>query len=165
MRIFIETNERLVSTGLLLIRVVLGVVFFAHGAQKVLGMFGGHGLMATATTMGKMTAIPDWLFYIASFAELLGGIGMLLGLLTRFWGLALLIDMSVAVLTVHAPHGFFLPMGFEYPASLGIIAFAILIAGPGLFSLDHVLFSGSAITKRDRKTNFPVPGGTAAFRA
>ncbi|MFI5200893.1 MAG: DoxX family protein [Candidatus Kapaibacterium sp.] len=165
MKIFIETNEKLISTALLVLRVALGVIFFAHGSQKVLGLFGGYGLSATVTGMSKMLPIPSWLFYFSAFAEFLGGIAMVLGLFTRFFGIALLINMAVAVYFVHLPHGFFAPMGFEFPASLGMTALALTLAGPGLFSLDHFLFASSTQSSKPRtEPAFKVPGGTAQFR-
>ncbi len=164
MRVFIETNEKLISTALLILRVTLGVVFFAHGSQKVLGIFGGRGLAATAAMLSKGLPLPAWLFCVSAFAEFLGGIGMVLGLLTRFWGLALVINMCVAVFAVHWPHGFFLPMGFEYPMTMGLLALSILVAGPGLYSLDYVLFGNPSPANEPRQAPFKVPGGTAQFR-
>jgi putative oxidoreductase len=165
MKIFIETNEKLISTALLVLRIALGVIFFAHGSQKVLGLFGGKGLDATVAGMSKMTSIPAWLFYVSAFAEFLGGIGMVLGLFTRFFGIALLINMLVAVIEVHLPNGFFAPMGFEYPGSLAITALAITLAGPGLYSLDYLLFSSPASAPKPRENKpFKVPSGTAQFR-
>jgi putative oxidoreductase len=165
MKIFIQTNEKLISMALLVLRISLGVIFFAHGSQKVLGLFGGKGLDATVTMMGKMLSIPSWLFYVSAFAEFLGGIGMVLGLFTRFFGMALLINMLVAVFEVHLPNGFFGPMGFEYPGSLALSAFAITLAGPGLLSLDYLLFSSPKIVSKPRVDKpFKVPSGTAQFR-
>ncbi len=165
MKVFIETNEKLISTALLILRISLGVFLFAHGSQKVLGIFGGKGLTATVTMLGKGTGIPDWLLYISAFAEFLGGIGMVLGLLTRFWGIALTINMIVATI-VMSPHGFFAPMGIELPAAYAVLAIGITLAGPGLYSLDYVLFAkNTRIPAISREQTFPVPGGSAAFRA
>src|SRR4051794_15657894 len=92
---------------LLVLRVILGFIFFAHGAQKVLGWFGGPGFDATMkgfTTMG----IPAALAVLAIAAEFLGGIGLMLGLFTRIAAFAIAIDMVVAVALVHAPNGLFM---------------------------------------------------------
>lgn len=165
MKVFIETNEKLISTALLIIRIALGVIFFAHGAQKVLGLFGGKGLNANAAMMSQMTSIPAWLFYVSAFVEFLGGIGILIGLFTRFFGIAIFLNMLVAVFEVHLTNGFFAPMGFEFPASLALSALAITLAGPGLYSLDFLLFSSSVrAPKLPEEKPFKVPSGTAQFR-
>ena len=165
MKIFIGTNEKLISTAMLMLRIALGVIFFAHGSQKVLGLFGGKGLDATVAMMGKMLSIPSRLFYFSAFAEFLGGIAMVLGLFTRFFSIALLINMLVAVFMVHLPRGFFAPTGFEFPGSLALTALAITLAGPGRFSLDALLFSSPARKRQPRnEPPFNVPGGTAQYR-
>ncbi len=144
MKVFIHSNQKLIGTAMLVIRVALGAIMFAHGAQKVLGIFGGKGLDATVAGMGTALGIPAWLVYLSAFTEFLGGIAMILGLLTRFFGIAITINMAVAVIGVHLKNGMLGQGGYEYALSLGIMALAVTFAGPGLFSLDHVLFHRKA---------------------
>ncbi len=140
MKVFIHTNEKLIGAAVLVVRVSLGAIMFAHGAQKTLGIFGGNGLDATVAGMSAGLGIPTWLVYLSVFTEFLGGIGLLLGLFTRFFGIAVLINMLVAVFAVHFKNGFLGATGFEFSGSLALMSLAIAIAGPGMFSLDHVLF-------------------------
>lgn len=135
-----------VDVGLLALRLALGVIFFAHGAQKVLGWFGGHGLSATVAGMGHM-GIPAPLAYLAIAAEFLGGLGLIFGVLARLSALGILVDMVVAVLLVHASNGFFMNWetqaghvaphgeGFEYHLLAIAIALMVLLAGPGRLAL------------------------------
>src|ERR1044071_8393682 len=109
------------ASGLFLLRLIVGIVFIAHGSQKVFGWFGGPGLQGTVGFMGNM-GIPAILAYTAAFTEFLGGIALILGLLTRVAALGLVIDMAVAIILVHLNSGFFAPKGFEYPLSLGAVA-------------------------------------------
>jgi putative oxidoreductase len=141
-KFLVGSNENLTNWGILILRVAIGIVMFAHGSQKVLGIWGGKGLDTTVTMMSGMLGIPPFLVYLSAFTEFLGGLGLLLGVLTRFFGIAVIINMLVAVLAVHLKNGFFAPMGFEYPGTLACIALAITIAGPGRYSLDHIIFSG-----------------------
>jgi putative oxidoreductase len=159
MKVFIRTNKELVGIAMLVIRLGLGILIFAHGAQKVLGAFGGPGLDATVDGMTKMLGIPPFLAYLSAFTELLGGIAMIFGILTRFFGIALTINMAVAVIGVHLKNGLLGPGGAEYPLSLGLMALAISIAGPGMLSLDHVLFKH----KINEPKRFDVPAGKAQF--
>ncbi|MDP4198388.1 MAG: DoxX family protein [Bacteroidota bacterium] len=137
-KLFTSSNSRLIDVGILVIRLMLGAVMFAHGSQKVLGVFGGKGL---ETTVGMMSgSYGSLLPYLSAFTEFLGGAAMILGILTRFWGIGILINMSVAVMTVHLKNGFIGQGGFEFPLTLAMIALAITIMGPGRFSLDALLF-------------------------
>jgi putative oxidoreductase len=135
------------SAALLIPRFVLGVIFFAHGAQKVLGWFGGYGLSATVNAFDQMLGIPTSLAYLASFTEFLGGIAMLLGVLSRIFAAGLTINMVVAAALVHLPNGFFLSSapgqanGFEYNLALIALSLVVFILGPGDYSLDRVLFA------------------------
>src|ERR1700727_859032 len=84
-----------------LIRLILGVVFFAHGAQKMLGWFGGYGFSATMGAFTNNMHIPAVFAFLAIAAEFFGGIGLILGLLTRIAAFGITVNMVVAILTVH----------------------------------------------------------------
>ena len=166
MKAFTYSNDKLVSTALLILRIGVGAIMFAHGAQKVLGIWGGKGLETTVAMMSKGLGGPEWLPYLSAFTEFLGGAFILLGLFTRFWSIGVLINMCVAVFMVHLKNGFFAPTGFEYPALLAVCALALTFAGPGMFSLDWALFHRNVLrrTTTTRTTrSFSVPGGKAQF--
>jgi len=128
-------NSRNTDIALLLIRLIVGVVFFAHGAQKVLGLFGGHGLQATVAAMTK-NGFPIVVPYLVSFGELLAGLGLIFGFLSRIAAAGMFIEMLGAVLVVHWKNGFFNDkMGIEFPLTLCIVCLGILIAGPGRFAI------------------------------
>jgi putative oxidoreductase len=115
-----------------LLRVILGVVFFAHGAQKVFGWFGGHGLKATGDMFATYLRIPRPLFYLSAFGELLGGLFVIIGIFPRLVSLGLAVMMLVAIIKVHRKAGFFLstspekPNGYEY--NLALIAMSLAVA-------------------------------------
>ncbi|MGW3245806.1 DoxX family protein [Streptomyces sp. NPDC001070] len=125
--------------GLLALRLGTGGVLFAHGAQKLLGWFGGHGIDGTAEAMESMGFRPGRRSALASgLAEAGGGTLLALGLATPAAGAAAAGGMAGAV-SVHLPAGFFAASGgFEYPAFLGFTAAAIGLAGPGCYSLDRL---------------------------
>jgi putative oxidoreductase len=123
----------------------MAAVFIGHGSGKVLGTFGGPGLKAFAT--GAQTPFPfmrpAWLWLgAAAVSELLGGILLLLGLLTRVGAFLLFCTMLTAVVGYHWKGGFFAPGGFEYPLTLLAISLALLISGGGVASIDRSLSSG-----------------------
>src|SRR4030095_1408262 len=91
----------------LVVRLGLGIVFFAHGAQKTFGWFGGHGLSATLGGFRQMN-IPPAATALAAFIECFGGLALIIGLLARPVALALVLVMLVAIVKVHARNGFFL---------------------------------------------------------
>lgn len=128
-----------ISTGIFVLRFLLGIVFFAHGGQKVFGWFGGHGLTGTASFMATM-GVPTALAYLASLTEFFGALALIAGLLTRPAALGLAITMAVAVFKVHLSGGFFLPTGIEYALTLLVLAVSIFILGPGKYSLDNKFF-------------------------
>lgn len=122
-----------VDLSLLLLRVIVGVIFVAHGAQKLLGAFGGHGLAATVGQMGPLG-------YPVTIGEFFGGLGLIVGFLSRFSGASLIVIMVGAIVMVHGKNGFFSQGGgFEYNLALiGLLA-PVLIAGPGRFALGRFL--------------------------
>ncbi len=135
---FLDTNAGLWAT--IPLRIALGVIFLAHGSQKLFGWFGGHGLAGTAAFFAaKLGLAPGWLWAVlAGGGEFLGGLLVILGLFTRFGALCITVVMLVAIFKVHWGI-FFMPAGMEYPAALLAAALALLLAGGGKFSLDAVL--------------------------
>ena len=123
------------------LRVALGLVFIAHGAQKVFGVWGGAGLAkytAGEPPFGWMQ--PGWLWlYAAAFAELVGGVLVLLGLLTRLGALVIVPVMLVAIFGVHWGAFFMSARGIEFALTLLMVALALLILGGGRASLDEAL--------------------------
>jgi putative oxidoreductase len=132
----LEGLERL---AVLILRLFLGFAFMMHGSQKLLGAFGGSGIAGVSGMLGKMGLEPaNILAWVLSITEFVGGIGVLLGFLTRFWAAGLVIDMGVAVAKVHLPNGFFAAKnGFELPLAFGVMALVILLTGPGSLSVDR----------------------------
>ncbi len=127
------------------IRLALAAVMIAHGAQKVLGSFGGSGFnkfIAGTTPFGFMR--PAWLWLAAAaLAELVGGVFVGIGLLTRVGAFFIACVMLTAVVGVHWTGGFFAGnRGYEYPLSLLAMALALLIAGGGQASVDRALSGG-----------------------
>ena len=128
-------------------RIVPGVVFFAHGAQIALGWFGGSGLQSTVRVFRETLRIPAPLAVLAVAAEFVGGLGLIVGLLSRVAALGIAVVMSVALVAVHRRFGFFMNWygekqghGIEYHVLVLAIALAVMIKGGGSFSLDQVLY-------------------------
>ncbi len=127
---------------LLLLRAVIGVVFVAHGAQKLFGAFGGRGLDAVANVMAGYGLKPGMFFAVlCGIAEFGGGLLLLAGLLTPLAGLVIIGVMVVAIVVSTGQDGFIVPggVGYEYNLVLIAVALALVIAGPGRWSLDHRL--------------------------
>jgi putative oxidoreductase len=132
-------------TGLIL-RLVLGVTFFVHGAQLTLGWFGGYGFSGTMGFFTGTLHIPALLAFLAIVAQFAGGIGLILGLLTRLAAVGIGANMLVAVAVVHANYGFFMNWsgsqkgeGFEYHLLAIAIAIALFVRGGGKWALDTAL--------------------------
>ncbi|MEU9592599.1 DoxX family protein [Streptomyces sp. NPDC048219] len=145
--------------GLLLLRLGTGGVLAAHGAQKLLGWFGGGGLEGTGKAMESMGYTPGRASATAAgLAEAGGGVLLALGLATPAAGAAAAGAMTGAA-AVHAPNGFFAQSGgYEYAASLGLTAAGLAVAGPGRLSVDHAL--GHAVNR-----NWMVPAAFAVTAA
>lgn len=126
------------------LRLVMAAVFIAHGLDKVLGTFGGPGIKAFTSNQTPFPFMkPAWLWLgAAAVSELLGGILILLGFLTRVGAFLILCTMLTAVVGVHWAGGFFAPKGVEYPVTLLAISVALLITGGGAASIDRNLSSG-----------------------
>ena len=127
------------DVGLLILRVALGGIFFGHGAQKLFGWFGGRGISGHAGFIKSLGLRPARLFAVVSgLGEFLGGLGVLFGFLTPLAAAGIIGAMSVAIIKVHLPNGFWNhDGGMEYPLVLAVLAFVIGLGGPGLYSLDR----------------------------
>jgi putative oxidoreductase len=142
-RKLINTTDDFAVTVL---RLFLGVVFFAHGAQKTLGWFGGYGFSGTMGFFTHQMGIPAPLAALAIAAEFLGGIGLLLGFLGRIAAFGIACNMVIAIVMVHQHFGFFANWtgqqkgeGIEYHILAIAIALAIMIKGSGALSVDRAL--------------------------
>ncbi|WP_160966899.1 DoxX family protein [Pseudomaricurvus sp. HS19] len=125
----------------LALRIPAGIIFMAHGAQKLFGWFGGYGLEGTGQWMASIGLEPGYLMALgAGSAEFFGGLFLLLGLLTRPAALVLAVTMAVAILSVHIGNGLFMANnGYEFGLALLAISVALLIRGAGIVSLDRIL--------------------------
>lgn len=140
------------SAATAILRFTLGVVFFAHGAQKMLGWFGGFGFSGTMGFFTSAMHIPAPLAFLAIAAEFFGGLGLILGFLTRIAAFGIAVNMLVAIATVHSAFGFFMNWngtqkgeGFEYHLlALAMTAF-LMIRGAGAFSIDRAIAATSPL--------------------
>ena len=133
------------SLALLLIRLPLGVIFFAHGSQKLLGLFGGPGLTGTLRNFEVHLGIPPLLTLLAIIAEFGGGLGVLCGAFTRLSACGIAVTMAVAMYKVHWVNGFFLNasgkgQGIEFTLALLGMALALVVTGGGQWSLDRFIW-------------------------
>lgn len=142
-KLMITRNEY----SLALARILLGVVFFAHGAQKMLGWFGGSGFSDTVATFAKF-GMPTIVALYAIFVEFFGSLSLLFGLFSRLAALALIVEMIGAVLTIHIHFGLFMNWmgqqkgeGFEYHLITIALALLILVQGAGGLSVDYAVSS------------------------
>jgi putative oxidoreductase len=128
-----------VEVALLIARILVGIVFMAHGAQKLFGAFGGPGLSAFVQMMGPLG-------YLVAIGEFFGGLGIILGFLSRFSAASIIVIMLGAIAMVHGKLGFFMNWtgkqpgeGFEYHLLAIAVLATILIAGPGRYTIGRVL--------------------------
>lgn len=134
------------SWSSLALRVVLGVVIFAHGAQKLLGWFGGNGFSGTMGFFTNVMHLPWLIAFLVIIGESLGSLALIAGLLTRFTSASFIVIMLGAIATTHWPQGFFMNWfgkqqgeGFEYHLLVIGMSVALLIAGGGKWSIDGLI--------------------------
>jgi putative oxidoreductase len=147
-KLLVTSND----STLAFMRVMLGIVFFPHGAQKVLGWFGGYGFSPTMGFFTSQLHIPAPLAFLAVCAEFFGSLGLIFGFLTRIAAFGIAFEMLVAVLMVHIHMGFFMNWlgnqkgeGFEYHLLVLALAIPIMIRGAGAFSIDRALSAKSTV--------------------
>ena len=143
MKFLLKTNNNFAPT---LARLTLGVVFFPHGAQKVLGWFGGYGFSGTMNFFTGSMHIPAVFAFLAILAEFAGALGLITGLLSRVAAFGIATNMVVAIVTVHGANGFFMNWfgnqkgeGFEYHLLAIGLALIVLIYGGGKASIDGLV--------------------------
>jgi putative oxidoreductase len=141
-KLFQTTDDKVLTV----LRLVLGVVFFAHGSQKMLGWFGGYGFKGTMRFFTQAMHIPAVFAFLAIAAEFFGGLGLLLGLLSRIAAFGIAVTMLVAIFMVHLPNGLFMNWtgqqkgeGIEYHLIILAVTLALMIRGAGAFSLDRAV--------------------------
>ncbi len=127
-------------------RIVLGIIFFAHGAQKMLGWYGGPGLASSMSTFTEHLHLPPTLAFLVIAGELLSGVGLIVGLFSRIAALVIALTMVGAIATVHFRFGLFLNWfgtkeghGIEYHLLAIALALVVVVQGAGNFSLDQLL--------------------------
>ncbi|HZT83138.1 MAG TPA: DoxX family protein [Gemmataceae bacterium] len=143
MKAMFETDEAWSS---LILRVALGLVMFPHGAQKLLGWFGGHGFSGTMGFFTETMHLPAVVAFLVIVAESFGSLALILGLLTRFTAASFIVIMLGAIVTVHLPFGFFMNWfgqqqgeGFEYHLLVIGMGLALAVAGAGRWSVDRLI--------------------------
>ncbi len=125
----------------LALRIPVGIIFMAHGGQKLFGWFGGYGLEGTGQWMASIGLTPGYLMaLLAGSAEFFGGLALVLGLLVRPAAAVLAFAMAVAILSVHIGNGLFMAKnGYEYGLALLVVAVSLAISGAGRASVDSLL--------------------------
>jgi putative oxidoreductase len=165
MWLFRTGSPRQVDAGIALLRIMTGVVFAAHGAQKVFTM-GLPAVTGFFTQAG--IPLPSLSALVVSYVELLGGIMLIFGLLTRVAAFLLACNMVGAIVFVHLGKGFFLPEGYEFALTLLVSTIALELIGPGRYSIDARFWPGALVTATDTPAAVvpaapaSAPPGTAA---
>jgi len=142
--------KKLMSTSndvtLTTLRLVMGVIYFAHGAQKMLGWFGGYGFSGTMGFFTHQVGLPAPVAFLVIVTEFFGGLGLIFGFLTRIPALGIGVEMIVAIFMVHLPNGFFMNWygsqkgeGYEYHLLAIAAAATLFLRGAGPFSVDRAL--------------------------
>jgi putative oxidoreductase len=142
--------KKLITThpnlGFSIARLTLGLVIFPHGAQKLLGLFGGYGYSGTMESLTTQMGLPSFVAFSVIMIEFFGSISLLIGLFSRFWALSLIGMFSGIIFTTQLEHGFFMNWfgnqageGFEYSLLVIGLALTILINGSGKWSIDSII--------------------------
>ncbi len=138
------------NTATTILRLVLGVIFFIHGAQKMLGWFGGYGFSGTMSFFTGVMHIPALFAFLAIAAEFFGGLGLIFGVLTRIAAFGIFSNMVVAIAMVHHQYGFFMNWtgaqkgeGYEYHLLVLAVTAFLMIRGAGAASVDRMLSSST----------------------
>lgn len=171
LQVLLKTDDRLSS---FIARLALGVVMFPHGAQKVLGWFGGYGFSGTMGFFTGQLHIPAVFAFLAIAAEFAGSIGLVTGLLTRVAAFGIAVNMIVAITMVHGANGFFMNWygnqkgeGFEYHLLTLGLAVTLILAGGGKWSVDSLLarlLSAKQANVDSPKESRANPGATLVTR-
>lgn len=138
MSIFRPATARQMSLGLTILRVATGIIFAAHGGQKLF-VYGLDGVTGAFAGMG--VPLPQLIGPLVAFLEFFGGIALVIGLFTRVAALGLAVTMLGAMFMVHLQNGFFNPAGIEFPMALFAATLATLFTGAGALSIDEVIAS------------------------
>ena len=143
LKYFFQTND---SFSYWIPRIMLGCVIFPHGAQKLLGLFGGFGFTDTMTYFTQTAGLPWVIAFLIIMGESFGSLGLILGFFTRLSAFGLICIMLGAIITVHIPNGFFMNWfgkqageGFEYHLLVIGISISLLISGGGKYSVDSLI--------------------------
>lgn len=140
---FLKTNP---NGGLSIARLTLGLVLFPHGAQKLLGLFGGYGYSATMESLTTQMNLPGIVAFSVIMIEFFGSISLVLGFFSRFWAIALIGMFTGIIVTTQIEHGFFMNWfgnqageGFEFSLLIIGLALSVVVNGSGKWSIDALI--------------------------
>lgn len=151
--------------ALTIVRCTLGIVYFPHGAQKLLGWFGGRGFGGTISLYQQLYHLPVELIILAIAAESLGSVALICGFFARIAAFGIAVDMAVAIKLVTFNNGFFMNWtgrqtgeGIEFQLLVIGMSIALVLAGPGSFSIDGILARHLRSRKEGSRSNTPNTG-------
>ncbi len=134
------------NIGFSIARLTLGLVILPHGAQKLLGLFGGYGYSATMESLTTQMDLPSIIAFSVIMIEFFGSISLILGFFSRFWAISLAIMFTGIIITTQLEHGFFMNWfgnqageGYEYSLLIIGLAISIIVNGSGKWSIDNII--------------------------